>query len=70
MENNLLQQNISIEQLPTIIGDTYKNITEVDRKISNAVSKADEAKTLADIASKKKAGRSFFGGDKKEAIET
>ena len=33
MENNLLQQNISIEQLPTIIGDTYKNITEVDRKI-------------------------------------
>ena len=69
MENNLLQQNISIEQLPTIIGDTYKNITEVDRKISNAVSKAEEAKDLADIASKKEAGWSFFGGDKKEAIE-
>ena len=69
MENNLLQQNVSIEQLPAIIGDTYKNITEVDRKISNAVSKADEAKTLADIASKKEAGWSFFGGDKKEAIE-
>lgn len=69
MENNLLQQNFSIEQLPTIIGDTYKNITEVDRKISNAVSKAEEAKTLADIASKKEAGWSFFGGDKKEAIE-
>lgn len=62
MENNLLQQNISIEQLPTIIGDTYKNITEVDRKISNAVSKAEEAKDLADIASKKEAGWSFFGG--------
>lgn len=62
MENNLLQQNISIEQLPTIIGDTYKNITEVDRKISNAVSKAEEAKALADIASKKEAGWSFFGG--------
>lgn len=69
MENNLLQQNISIEQLPTIIGDMYKNITEVDRKISNAVSKAEEAKALADIASKKEAGWSFFGGDKKEAIE-
>ena len=69
MENNLLQQNISIEQLPTIIGDTYKNITEVDRKISNAVSKAEEAKALADIASKKEAGWLFFGGDKKEAIE-
>ena len=69
MENNLHQQNISIEQLPTIIGDTYKNITEVDRKISNAVSKAEEAKALADIASKKEAGWSFFGGDKKEAIE-
>ena len=69
MENNLLQQNISIEQLPTIIGDTYKNITEVDRKISNVVSKAEEAKALADIASKKEAGWSFFGGDKKEAIE-
>ena len=69
MENNLLQQNFSIEQLPTIIGDTYKNITEVDRKISNAVSTAEEAKALADIASKKEAGWSFFGGDKKEAIE-
>ena len=69
MENNLLQQNISIEQLPTIIGDTYKNIKKEDRKISNAVSKAEEAKALADIASKKEAGWSFFGGDKKEAIE-
>ena len=69
MENNLHQQNISIEQLPTIIGDTYKNITEVDRKISNAVSKAEDAKALADIASKKEAGWSFLGGDKKEAIE-
>ena len=41
----------------------------MDRKISNAVSKAEEAKALADIASKKEAGWSFFGGDKKEAIE-
>ena len=37
MENNLLQQNFSIEQLPKIRGNTYKNITEVDRKSSSAV---------------------------------
>lgn len=69
MESNLSQQNISIEQLPTIIGNTFKHISEVDRKISNAVSRADEAKKLADEASQKNAGWSFFGSDKKEAIE-
>lgn len=69
MESNLPQQNISIEQLPTIIGNTFKHISEVDRKISNAVSRAEEAKKLADEASQKNAGWSFFGSDKKEAIE-
>lgn len=69
MESNLQQQNISIEQLPTIIGNTFKHISEVDRKISNAVSRADEAKKLADEASQKNAGWSLFGSDKKEAIE-
>ena len=69
MEYNLPQQNISIEQLPTIIGNTFKHISEVDRKISNAVSRAEEAKKLADEASQKNAGWSFFGSDKKEAIE-
>lgn len=69
MESNLPQQNISIEQLPTIIGNTFKHISEVDRKISNAVSRAEEAKKIADEASQKNAGWSFFGSDKKEAIE-
>lgn len=69
MESNLPQLNISIEQLPTIIGNTFKHISEVDRKISNAVSRAEEAKKLADEASQKNAGWSFFGSDKKEAIE-
>ena len=69
MESNLPQQNISIEQLPTIIGNTFKHISEVDRKILNAVSRAEEAKKLADEASQKNAGWSFFGSDKKEAIE-
>ena len=69
MESNLPQQNISIEQLPTIIGNTFKHISEVDRKISNAVSRANEAKKLADEASQKNAGWSFFGRDEKEAIE-
>ena len=69
MESNLPQQNISIEQLPAIIGNTFKHISEVDRKISNAVSRAEEAKKLADEASQKNAGWSFFGSDKKEAIE-
>ena len=44
MESNLPQQKISIEQLPVIIGNTFKHISEVDRKISNAVSRAEEAK--------------------------
>ena len=69
MESNLPQQNISIEQLPTIIGNTFKHISEVDRKISNAVSRANEAKKLAVEASQKNAGWSFFGRDEKEAIE-
>lgn len=69
MESNLPQQKISIEQLPVIIGNTFKHISEVDRKISNAVSRAEEAKKLADEASQKNAGWSFFGSDKKEAIE-
>ena len=69
MESNLPQQNISIEQLPTIIGNTFKHISEVDRKILNAVSRAEEDKKLADEASQKNAGWSFFGSDKKEAIE-
>ena len=69
MESNLPQLNISIEQLPTIIGNTFKHIYEVDRKISNAVSRTEEAKKLADEASQKNAGWSFFGSDKKEAIE-
>ena len=34
MESNLPQQNISIEQLPTIIGNTFKHISEVDRKVA------------------------------------
>lgn len=69
MESNLPQQKISIEQLPAVIGNTFKHISEVDRKISNAVSRAEEAKKLADEASQKNAGWSFFGSDKKEAIE-
>lgn len=66
---NVPQLKITIEQLPIVIGNTFKNITEIDRKITNAVSKANEAKGLADIASLKEAGWSFFGGAKKEAIE-
>ena len=69
MESNLPQQKISIEQLPAVIGNTFKHISEVDRKISNAVSRAEEAKKLADEATQKNAGWSFFGSDKKEAIE-
>lgn len=69
MEYNLPQLNISIEQLPAKIGNTFKHISEVDRRITNAVSRAKEAKKLADEASKKNAGWSFFGSDKKEAIE-
>ena len=44
-------------------------IKSAKRKPSNAVSRAEEAKKLADEASQKNAGWSFFGSDKKEAIE-
>ena len=71
MENNnyLVPTNISIENLPHIITSAISDISNVDKKIKNAVSKADEAKQSAEGALQKEAGWSLFGGDKKEAIE-
>lgn len=61
--------NVSIEQLPKVIGETYSEISAIDEKIKSAISKANEAKNLADEASQKNAGRSLFRDDKREAIE-
>lgn len=66
MENNLPQLRISIDQLPNVIEKTLTNIKDVDHKIIDAISKANDAKKLADIASRKKAG--WFSG-KIDAIE-
>ena len=60
MENNLPQLRISIDQLPNVIEKTLTNIKDVDHKIIEAISKANDAKKLADIASRKKAG--WFSG--------
>ncbi len=71
MENNnyLIPSSVSIENLPHVISSTVSDISTIDKKIKNAVSKAVEAKQSADEASHKEAGWSLFGGDKKEAIE-
>lgn len=71
MENNdaIVVPNVTLDQLPKIISNTYSDISSIDEKIKSAINKAGEAKKLADDASKKNAGWSFWGDDKKEAIE-
>lgn len=71
MENNypIVVPNVSLDQLPKVISNTYSDISTIDKKIKSAVSKANEAKTLAEDASKKNAGWTLTGKDKKEAIE-
>lgn len=61
--------NVSADQLPKVIGETYSEISAIDEKIKSAISKANEAKKLADEASQKNADRSLFHDNKREAIE-
>ncbi len=61
--------NVSTDQLPKVIGETYSEISAIDEKIQSAISKANEAKILADEASQKNADRSLFHDNKREAIE-
>lgn len=61
--------NVSADQLPKVIGETYSEISAIDEKIKSAISKANEAKKLADEASQKHADRSLFHDNKREAIE-
>lgn len=71
MENSYpaVVPNIEIGRLPQVIGNTIADIKKVDEKIRSAMAKANEAKSLADVASNKNAGYSLWGKDKKEAIE-
>ena len=71
MENNYptVVPSVSLDQLPKVISNTYSDISIIDKKIKSAVNKAEEAKNLADDASKKSAGWTLSGRDKKEAIE-
>ena len=71
MENNypIEISNVSADQLPKVIGETYSEISAIDEKIKSAISKANEAKKLADEASQKNADRSLFHDNKREAIE-
>ena len=52
--------NVSIGQLPKVIGETYSEISAIDEKIKSAISKANEAKNLADEASQKKCWSVFI----------
>lgn len=61
--------NVSVDQLPKVIGETYSEISAIDEKIKSAISKANKAKKLADEASQKNADRSLFHDNKREAIE-
>lgn len=71
MENNypIEISNVSADQLPKVIGETYSEISAIDEKIKSAISKANEAKKLADESSQKNADRSLFHDNKREAIE-
>ena len=65
----MVMPNVSLDQLPKVISNTYSDISVINKKIKSAFSKAEDAKRLADEASEKSAAWSLFGADKKEAIE-
>lgn len=71
MENNnyLPTLNIKPNDLPSIISKTVNNLTTIDDKIKQSEEKAKIATNSALIAKSKKAGWSFWGSNKKEAIE-
>ena len=71
MENNYSIEvpNVSADQLPKVIGETYSEISAIDEKIKSAISKANKAKKLSDEASQKNADWSLFHDNKREAIE-
>ena len=71
MENNYSIEvpNVSADQLPKVIGETYSEISAIDEKIKSAISQANKAKKLADEASQKNADWSLFHDNKREAIE-
>lgn len=70
MENNQTfnKFNISINELPKVISETVIDIEKIEKQIYNAKSKAEAAKRDAAEASNKKAGLSFLGKNKEEAI--
>ena len=70
MENNQTfnEFNISINELPKVISETVIDIEKIEKQIYNAKSKAEAAKRDAAEASTKKAGLSFLGKNKEEAI--
>lgn len=71
MENNYSIEvtNVSADQLPKVIGETFSEISAIDEKIKSAISQANKAKKLADEASQKNADWSLFHDNKREAIE-
>ena len=71
MENNYSIEvtNVSADQLPKVIGETFSEISAIDEKIKSAISKANKAKKLSDEASQKNADWSLFHDNKREAIE-
>ena len=70
MENNQTfnEFNFSINELPKVISEAVVNAGKIDKQYKNAKSKAEAAKRDAAEASTKKAGFSFRGKNKEEAI--
>lgn len=68
-QNNLVNFQIRPEDLPAAINAAVRNINEIGEKINDATQKAEIAKKAADEAAEKNAGWSFWGRDKREAIE-
>lgn len=69
MENNNLPANVRPEDLPSVITQTFNGIENIDKKVLDSENKAKNAQESAKEAKSKSAGWSFFGSDKKEAIE-
>lgn len=69
LENNQIKE-IDVAKLPSIIAETFEQVEKYDSKIEEVLKKANDAKSSADAAAEKDAGRSLWKDKKKIAIES
>lgn len=62
-------EKVKVEDIPTVITQTFGDITEIDKSINASQAMGGSAKSLALYASGKEAGWSVTGKKKEEAIE-